>query len=229
MMNLHFGTEAGTFAPSPRSARLPAEGFPIRDHAVFIGGGLVAMLLGIFTALQLDVVLTAGQRLMNPAGQLALIKTTISAGLTGLLCWVLCALITRAISRAALKPYNALADHFERLTDGNADSTIELPGSVPAARRLARVVAVFHQKVLASQRSEAELQARYDGLYREHAGERRLLMGMLMSGQLSPENRASILHATPGEAATDFKIPDAPSFFSTWGQPEIYDPDTPRQ
>lgn len=165
--------------------------FALRGHAVLIFGALGATLLGAFTALQLDLVLAAGGRLMHPAGQALLIKTTVTASLTGLMCWVVCALLARAISRAALRPYSALADHFERLADGDSHSSVHLRGPVPEARRLARVVVLFQQRALESKRSEAALQARYDRLDRDHAGERRVILGMLLNKPFDPASSAS--------------------------------------
>ena len=90
---------------------------------------------------------------MHPVGQEALIRTTATAGLTGLLCWVVCALVTRAISRAALKPYDAVADHLERIADGDVDGPVDLQGPAAGVRRLARAVVVFQQRAATSARS----------------------------------------------------------------------------
>lgn len=185
--------------------------YPFRPHAVLIWGALASTLLGVLTALQLDLVIALGARLMHPVGQEALIRTTATAGLTGLLCWVICALVTRAISRHALKPWNALADHFERLADGEVESPIDLRGPVAGVRRLARAAVVFHQRALASQRSEAELQARYDHLYQEHADERRLIMEMLMDRRLDPERGPAALRSIDGPAPAGFEIPEPPA------------------
>ena len=144
---------------------------------------------------------------MHPAGLEALFRTTATAGLTGLLCWVVCALVARAISRSALMPYVALTDHFERLADGPVERPLDLRRSPPAIRRLARAILVFHQRDTASRRSEATLQARYDALCQEHADERRLLMGMLMSGRLDAGDRSADLRATKPAASV---APEAP-------------------
>lgn len=150
-----------------------------------------ATLLGALAALQFDRIIAVGERLMEPAGQATLIETTATAGAAGLLCWVVCALVTRAISRAALKPYKALADHLERLADGDVDSQFDLRGPDADVRRLARAVILFHHRAVASQRAEAGLQARYDRLCQDQAEERRLLMGMLMSQRLDPKGHAA--------------------------------------
>ena len=168
--------------------------------------------MGGLTALQLDLVIAAGERLMHPVGQEALIRTTATAGLTGLLCWVVCALVTRAISRAALKPYDALADHLERLADGGVDGPVDLQGPAAGVRRLARAVVVFQQRAAASARSEAALQARYDSLYQEHAEERRLLMGMLMGRRLDSGDGGVPAVQSPADVApAEFEIPEPPS------------------
>lgn len=179
--------------------------FAFRGHGVLIFGALGATLLGAFTALQLDLVLAAGGRLMHPVGQALLIKTTVTASLTGLLCWVVCALVARAISRAALRPYNALADHFERMADGDWDSSINLRGPVPAARRLARVVVLFQQRALESKRSEAALQARYDRLDQDHVSERRVILGMLTNKPFAAASSASG-HRAPIRAPAGFDV-----------------------
>lgn len=147
---------------------------------------------------------------MNPVGQEALIRSMATAGLTGLLCWVLCALVTRAISRSALKPYVALADHFERLADGEVESPVDARGEAAGVRRLARAAVVFHQRALASQRSEAGLQARYDRLCEEQADERRLIMGMLMDRRPDTERGLSDLRSLDRSAPAAFDIPERP-------------------
>lgn len=184
--------------------------FPLRDHAVLIWGALGATFLGGLTALQFDLVIAVGERLMHPAGPDAVIKTTVTAGLVGLLCWVICALVTRAISRAALKPYDTLTDHFERLADGGGDGPIDLHGPVAGVRRLARAVIVFQQRDLASQRSEAQLQSRFDRLYEEQADERRLLMGILMKSRVGTQGRSSTRPSIPAPSAAEFALPDLP-------------------
>lgn len=166
--------------------------------------------MGALTALQLDLVIAAGERLMNPVGQEALLRTAATAGLTGLLCWVICALVARAISRHALKPWNALADHFERLADGEVDRPIDLRGPVAGVRRLARAAAFFHQGAVASRRAEADLQVRYDRLYQEQADERRLLMGMLTDRRPDNGRSRSSLRSLEGPAPSEFEIPERP-------------------
>ncbi|MBW8303124.1 MAG: hypothetical protein K0M78_04125 [Brevundimonas sp.] len=174
-------------------------------------GALGAAVLGSLTALQFDRLIAVGEQLLNPVGQEAFFRTVAAAGLTGSLCWGICVLVTRAIGRAALKPYDALADHLERLADGDIDTPIDLRGPVAGVRRLARAVVVFQQRTIASQRSEADLQARYDSLYQEHAGERRLLMGMLMGKRLDSESDASIQRPAEAVAPAEFEIPEPPS------------------
>src|SRR5215217_960994 len=100
------------------------QGSSVGRHAVLIVGALGAIVLGAMAALHLDLVVAAGERLMHPAGQDALIRTTAAAGLAGGLCWVACALVARAVDRAALRPYDALADYFEGLVDGDADGPV---------------------------------------------------------------------------------------------------------
>lgn len=168
-----------------------------------------ATLSGVLVALQLDLVVAFGARLLHPVGLAALFRTTATAGLTGLLCWVVCALVTRAISRSALRPYTALANHFERLADGHVDGPLDLRGAAPAVRRLARAAVVFRQRELAGRRSEADLQARYDGLCQEHADERRLLMGMLMRGRLDPGDRSPVPQPAEPAASPGFDPPDS--------------------
>lgn len=165
-----------------------------------------ATLLGALTALHLDLVIAFGARLLHPTGQEALIQTTVRAGLTGLLCWVVCALITRAISGAALKPYNALADHLERLADGEVDGPVDQRGPVPGVRRLSRAVVALQQRPLAIHRSEAGPQLRYDSLYHDPS-ERRLLMEMLVSRQFDPDGDLSPLRSSGGVARAEFEIP----------------------
>lgn len=156
---------------------------------------------------------------MHPAGQQALIRDAVSAGLTGLLLWVVCALVARAIIRTTLKPYDALADHFERLADGHVDGPLDLRGPVTGVGRLARAVAVFQHKAQTSQRAQADLQARYDSLVQEQADERRLLMGMLMSGRLDPGGQASGRRSPAGPAAADFDIPESSAAARAEGGP----------
>lgn len=163
-----------------------------RSHRVLILGAVGATLLGVLTALELEVFVAAGRWFLNLGGRDGLVRTAATAGLTGLMLWILCAIVTRAIARATLKPYQALADHFERLGDGEVDSHIVLQGEVPEARRLARAVSVFHQRALSSERSKARLQARYDSLYREHADERRLLIGMLTGARPEVKGHPSV-------------------------------------
>lgn len=184
---------------------------PFRGHGVLIWGALAATLAGVLVALQLDLVIALGARIMNPVGQEALARSLATAGLTGLLCWVVCALVTRAITRSALKPWNALADHFERLADGEVDSPLDPRGPEAGVRRLARAAVVFHQRALASQRSEAELQARYDRLCQEQADERRLIMGMLMDRRPDAERGLSDLRSLDGPAPAAFDIPERPA------------------
>lgn len=184
--------------------------FPFKGHAILIWGALAATLLGALTALRVDHLIAAGERLMHPVGQEALIRTTATAGLTGLLCWVVCALVTRAISRHALRPYNALADHLERLADGEGDRPIDLHGPEAGVRRMARAV-VFHHQALASRRSEADLQARYDRLYQEHADERRLLMGAVMDRRREADDLAPDLRVLVAPAPVDFEVPARPA------------------
>lgn len=148
---------------------------------------------------------------MHPVGQEALLRAAVTAGLTGLLCWVVCALVTRAISRHALRPYNALADHLERLADGDVESAIDLRGPGAGVRRLARAVGVFQQRDLASQRSGADLQVRYDRLHQEQADEHRLLLGMLVDRRFDPRQGPSGLRSLDGPAASGFEIPDRPA------------------
>jgi hypothetical protein len=196
--------------------------YPFRAHGVLIFGALAATLLGVLTALQLDLVIAFVARLMHPVGQEALMRSTATAGLTGLLCWVVCALVTRAISRSALKPYNALADHFERLADGEAEGPIDSRRPQAGVRRLARAVVVFHQRALASERAEADLQVRYERLCHEQADERRLIMGLIMDrrpGERSPSD----LPALDSPALTVFDIPK-PS--PAREAPDVWTPDS---
>lgn len=186
--------------------RLPQD-YPFRAHGVLIFGALAATVLGVLTALQLDMVIAFAARLMHPVGQEALMRSMATAGLTGLLCWVVCALVTRAISRNALKPYNALADHFERLADGEPAGPIDSHRPQAGVRRLARAVVVFHQRALASERAEADLQGRYERLCHEQADERRLIMGLMMDRRPGTERSPSDLPALDGPALTVFDIP----------------------
>ncbi len=136
--------------------------------------------MGALTALQLDLIIATGERLLHPVGQSVLIRAVATAGVAGFLCWTVCALVTRAISRTAVKPYYALADHFERLADGDAGLAFDPREPEPGARRLVRAIAVFHHRAEASQRAEAALQLRYDRLHHNHAAERRLSAGLLI-------------------------------------------------
>ncbi len=185
--------------------------YPFRRHAILIFGALGATLLGGLSALQFDRLIAVGQWAMHPVGQESLLQTTATASLTGLLCWVICALVTRAIRRFALRPYDALADHLERLADSEVDGFDDWRAPVAGVRRLARAVMVFQQRTLTSQRSEAGLQSRYDSLYREHAEERRLLMGMLMSKRLNPDEDGTALLASGGPEPDEFDIPERPA------------------
>ncbi|MDP1911986.1 hypothetical protein [Brevundimonas sp.] len=128
------------------------------------------------------------------------------AGLTGLVCWAVCALITRAIRRATLKPYNALAAHLERLAEGEVDGPVDQRGSVPGVRRLARAVVALQQKPLAIHRPEAGPRFRYDSLYHDPS-ERRLLMEMLMSRRFDPDGDPSPLRSSGDAARAGFDNP----------------------
>lgn len=164
-------------------------------------GAVAATVLGALSAFQLDLIITVAQRLMQPESREALIRTTQTASLTGLLCWVAFAIFSTAIRRAALKPSNALADHCERLADGDHNSWVDLRAADPAALRLGRAISLFHQKALESCRAQASLQARYDGLQEQQADERREIIGMLLSIRRRPEGpgagHRSALETTP--------------------------------
>ncbi|MDQ3124188.1 MAG: hypothetical protein M3Q74_01085 [Pseudomonadota bacterium] len=166
-------------------------------------------MLATLSALQFDRVIALGRVFIDLVGQEGFLRTTANASLTGLLFWLVCALATRAISRAAVKPYHALADHVERLVDGAVDVPLDPRGQGAGVRRLALAFDVLHQRALASRRSEAGLQARYDSLCQEQADERRLLMGMLMSGRLEPERPSSALRSPASVTAATPDIPDS--------------------
>ena len=130
--------------------------------------------------LEFDRLAAVADSLMQPAGREALVGAVATAALTGFLAWVACALVVRSINRVALEPYHALTDQLEALADGTGGSGIDLSGAVPGVRRLARVVLTFHNQLIASQRSEAALQLRYDALAQANAAERQSLMAILI-------------------------------------------------
>lgn len=151
-----------------------------KGQSVLVFGALGATLLGALVALEFDRLVAVGDSLMLPVGQEALIGAVTTAGLAGFLAWVACALVVRTINRVALTPYLALTDQLEAVADGTAGSGIELSGAVPGVRRLARVILTFHNLLIASQRSEAALQMRYDALAQANAAERHSLMAILI-------------------------------------------------
>ena len=177
-----------------------------KGQAVLIFGALGATLLGALVALEFDRLVAVADSLMLPVGQEALIGAVTTAGLTGFLAWVACALVVRTINRVALAPYLALTDQLEALADGTAGSGIDLSGAVPGVRRLARVILAFHNELIASQRSEAALQLRYDALAQANAAERQSLMAILIDRAASGGRTGPVMRdVTPPSV---FDIPE---------------------
>lgn len=180
-----------------------------RSRVVMIVGAVGATALGALAALEFERITAIGHWLMVPAGKDAVLRAAATAGLTGFLFWVICALAVRAVSEVALNPYNALADRLDRLVDGETDDLADLHGPVVGVRRLARAIFVFHDRATASRLSELSLQARYDALYEEHANERRLLMTML-AGRVEPATPVALPSRPDAAGMSDYEIPGLP-------------------
>jgi hypothetical protein len=178
-----------------------------KSHITLIAGSLVATVLGGLSALQFERIVAVGHQLTLEAGQEALVNAATKAGLTGFLLWVACVLTARTIGGIALKPYRDFADRLDALVDGHTDDLADLRGPVVGVRRLARAIFVFQEAAMASRRSEAGLQARYDALYQVHMEERRLLMNRLVG---APSSFVDELPGPSPDAATvsEFEIPD---------------------
>jgi hypothetical protein len=193
-----------------------------KSHITLIVGSLVATVLGALSALQFERIFAVGHQLTIAAGQEALVNAATKAGLTGFLLWVACVLLARTIGGIALRPYRDLADRLDALVDGHTDDLADLRGPVVGVRRLARAIFVFHDAAMASRRSEADLQAKYDALYRVHVEERRLLMSRLLG---NPSSSADEL-AGPSPDATTLSEFEIPSLTGIEATPESPAPQT---
>jgi hypothetical protein len=190
-----------------------------KSHITLIVGSLVATVLGALSALQFERIFAVGHQLALPAGQEALVNAATKAGLTGFLLWVACVLLARTIGGIALRPYRDLADRLDALVDGHTDDLADLRGPVVGVRRLARAIFVFHDAAMASRRSEAGLQARYDALYRVHMEERHLLMSRLVGAP------SSFVDERPGPSPdgttlSEFEIPGPTGIEAVPASPE---------